>query len=89
MKKYEINHRGKENLKSALIEASIQDIDDIPKDTELNFEFSTKHKKRINRIFREISGIDRIPYPEVDTAFERIRSTIIRKFYKKDTNKPR
>jgi len=46
---------------------------------EENVEFSDKFKLRMNRIFREQGGIKRIPYPEVDTWFERLRSALRRK----------
>lgn len=44
-----------------------------------DFEFSDRHKKKMNRLFRERIGIkDRIPYPEVDSRYEKIRSSIVR-----------
>ena len=36
--------------------------------------------RRMNRIFREQAGVREIPHPEVDTAYERIRSRIVRFF---------
>lgn len=46
-----------------------------------NVELSVKLKKRINRIFRERVGAkNRIPHPEVDNAYERLRSGIVRAF---------
>ena len=45
--------------------------------------FSKKAKRRMNRIFREIAGIEKIPYPEADNLFERARSWLIVKFSKK------
>ena len=42
---------------------------------------SNRFKKNINRIFREhIGAKNRIPHPEVDNFYERIRSKIIRQF---------
>lgn len=45
--------------------------------------FSKKTKRRMNRIFREIAGIEKIPYPEADNIFERAHSWLIVKFSKK------
>lgn len=44
-----------------------------------NVEFSDNFKLRMNRMFREQAGIKRIPYPEVDTWFERVRSAFVRR----------
>lgn len=44
-----------------------------------NVEFSNKFKLRMNRMFREQAGIKHIPYPEVDTWFERVRSAFTRR----------
>lgn len=37
-------------------------------------EVSDRHKKRMNRIFREYAKSKWIPYPEVDNLFERFMS---------------
>ena len=42
-------------------------------------EISVRGRKRINRIFREIFGSSKIPHPEVDNIYERIRSFFVRK----------
>ena len=42
-------------------------------------EFSDGFKVRMNRMFREQAGIKRVPYPEVDTWFERVRSAVKRR----------
>lgn len=44
--------------------------------------FSNNFKKKMNRLFREQVGIKEIPHPEVDTLFEKIRSSIIVTYYK-------
>ena len=44
---------------------------------------SVKYRRAINRIFREYSGINKIPHPEVDNLYQRIRSAIIVKFHLK------
>ena len=51
-------------------------MDEKEKDEE-KVTFSHRYKIRINRVFREYGGIKRIPYPEVDNLFERIRSKIV------------
>ncbi len=38
---------------------------------------SRRHKIRMNRIFREIVKTNHIPYPEVDSFYERLRSKCI------------
>ena len=43
-------------------------------------DFSDRFKIRINRIFREQAGIKKIPHPEVDNFYERVRSGIIRTY---------
>jgi hypothetical protein len=42
-------------------------------------ELSVRARKRLNRLFREIVGSSKIPHPEVDTIYERIRSFFVRK----------
>lgn len=38
---------------------------------------SHRHKIRMNRLFRERVGGKFLPYPDVDNAFERLRSKIV------------
>ncbi len=38
---------------------------------------SRRHKIRMNRFFREKVGSKKLPYPEVDNVFEKIRSKIV------------
>ncbi len=40
-------------------------------------EFSDRFKRKMNRVFRERVGTEKIPHPEVDNTYERIRSKII------------
>ena len=42
-------------------------------------EFSSKLKRRMNRLFRVHVGGNTIPHPEVDNWFERLRAKIIKK----------
>jgi len=41
-------------------------------------EYSDQFKKCMNRMFRERIGIKKIPHPEVDNLYERMRSGFIR-----------
>ena len=43
-------------------------------------ELSNRFKKKMNRLFRELCGIRKIPYPEVDNLYERARSAIVRAY---------
>ena len=43
-------------------------------------EFSDRFKVKMNRLFREQVGTNKIPHPEVDNLYERIRSGLIRIF---------
>jgi hypothetical protein len=38
---------------------------------------SKKHKIKMNRIFREEVRSENIPFPEVDSLFEKIRSRVV------------
>lgn len=64
------------------VEEEMKEIDErIAQASAEEFEFSDKHKIRMNRMFRERVGVkDKIPYPEVDTKFERCRSSLVRRF---------
>lgn len=45
--------------------------------SEEEIEYSNRHKRRINRITRDILGNEKLIYPDVDNAFERMRSKTI------------
>ena len=47
-------------------------------DDDKNIITSKKHKIKMNRIFREEVGSENIPFPEVDSLFEKIRSRMVR-----------
>ena len=47
-------------------------------------DFSIKHRRRINRIFREVVCSSKIPHPEVDNWFEQKRSEFIVKLNTKN-----
>lgn len=42
-------------------------------------EYSVKHRRKINRLFREIVGSSNVSNPEVDNFYERTRSKLVRK----------
>ena len=76
---------GHPKFKEALrhcVEEEMKEIDErIAQASTEEFEFSDKYKIRMNRMFRERVGVkDKIPYPEVDTKFERCRSSLVRRF---------
>ncbi len=66
-------------LKQACIENSKRQIKEFERIKECNVEYSKKYKRKINRINREIVDSNKAIYTEVDNAFERIRSKIVRK----------
>ena len=65
----------KEALEKIFMEESEKEWAEIEKLPEA--EFSRRHKIWSNRLFREIVGSNKIPYPEVDGFMERIRSKLI------------
>lgn len=72
-----------EILKAAFREAAEQEIAEIEeetKDTEDLFQ-DAKFKRKMNRLFRERLGITKIPHPEVDSAYERMRSRFVRLWF--------
>ena len=42
-------------------------------------ELSVRARKRLNRLFREMVGSSKIPHPEVDNLYERVRSYFVRR----------
>lgn len=63
------------------VEEEMKEIDErIAQANVEEFEFSDRHKIRMNRMFRERVGLkERIPYPEVDNNFEGVRSSLARR----------
>ena len=47
--------------------------------------YSRRFKRRMNRLFREEVGSRRIPHPEVDNLWERMRSRMVL-FWRKKRN---
>ena len=61
----------------------LEEFDNLPKEKVV---LSKKFKRKMNRLFREKLGIDRIPHPEVDNFYERLRSKLVVAF-RKDQDK--
>lgn len=57
---------------------NITDWDNYETSEEYTPQFSVRHKRKINRLFREEIGSKSARYPEVDNWFERVRSKIVR-----------
>ena len=64
---YEITRKGL--LKTAQEIEELGEVEILPP--------SKRHKKRMNRLFRERVGGDFLPFPEVDSIYERVRSKIV------------
>lgn len=61
--------KGREMLKKALSESARQEFEEIEENDELiDYEFSDNFKRKMNKIFCEFVGPDRIPYPEVEES---------------------
>ena len=41
-------------------------------------QVSRRHKRKMNRIFRDIAKTKWVPYPEADNIFEKFRATMLR-----------
>ena len=77
-----MSHENRELFKRALFDAmdsEIREVQEKIKDIEMPPP-SKRHKIRMNRLFRERVGGSFIPFPEVDTIYERVRSHFIIKF---------
>lgn len=64
-------------FKQACIQSYMEQCEKI-ESIQMPIEYSNTHKKRINRIPREILGTTTPIYPETDNIFERMRSKVIR-----------
>lgn len=69
-------------LKKAYIDAALQIATECydPNDEPINP--SRRHKIIMNRFFREVVRDNFLPFPEVDNAFERLRSWLVIQFTK-------
>lgn len=63
----------------ALDGAVDKDVEEFKKIGKSKVEYTKRYKIKMNRFFRERVG-GRIPYPEVDNRFERLRSKLVKKF---------
>lgn len=68
-----------EMLKAAFKESCKQELEELEAKTKhIVFAPNDAFKKKMNRLYRERLGIKTIPHPEVDTAYERVRSAMVR-----------
>lgn len=68
-------------LYKALDEYAKQEVERIDEEIGTQtVEFSDRFKRNMNRLFREQMGAKKALHPEVDNAYERIRSYIVRKW---------
>ena len=74
----EKNSENYSNLKQACIEWSLEHYKNLEIPEKDDFEYSKRFKRRINRIGREIVGEEKAIHLDVDNAFERTRSKIVR-----------
>lgn len=56
--------KGLEIFKKALSDCVSSEFDQF--DESVDYEFSDNFKRKMNKIFREFVGPDRIPHPEVE-----------------------
>jgi len=59
-----------------------EDMEAIP-DEDFEYHPTVTHRRNMNRLFREKVGSKKIPHPEVDTPYERIRSWFVVKLHLK------
>lgn len=59
-----------------IVDSKLRKFDKESEDIEIA-PASKRHKIRMNRLFRECVGDVFLPFPEVDSVYERIRSKII------------
>lgn len=70
-------------LRQAAIERHKREIEAYEKITD-EYELTKKEKLKLNRWWRERIGINIALHSEVDNAFERARSKIVRWWYEKN-----
>ena len=66
------------------IESKMKEEEEAIKNSGFASETTNRHKRRMNRILRERVGSSRIPHPEVDNLYERVRSKIVVKLHIND-----
>ena len=52
-------------------------------DEDFEYHPTVTHRRNMNRLFREKVGSKKIPHPEVDTLYERVRSWFVVKLHLK------
>lgn len=68
-----------ELLKAAFREAARQELEELENAADISdLPPTDKQKRELNRHCRKLFGMKALPFPEVDTACERIRSRIAR-----------
>lgn len=73
-----------EFIKELFREACRQDLEQFEEETkDIEVTCPVKFKKKMNRLFREELGTNKIPHPEVDNTYERVRSWFVRLIKKK------
>lgn len=71
-----------EILKEAVKDSFRQDMEKLEEETRhIDATPNKTFKRKLNRLFRERVGTNKIPHPEVDNAYERVRSCFIRMWF--------
>lgn len=63
-------------LREVVDEEMEKELDGI-EDCDMEIYYSDDHKRKMNRIMRERVGTSKLPFPEVDSRYERIRSRLV------------
>ena len=70
-----------QELKDLIIQAENEEVGEELAQCDEPIECSRKHKLKMNRIFRELVRSKFLPFPEVDSIYERVRSWLIVKLH--------
>ena len=70
-----------QELKDLIIQAENEEVGEELAQCDEPIECSRKHKLKMNRIFRELVQSKFLPFPEVDSIYERVRSWLIVKLH--------
>lgn len=66
----------KRNVK--LSDEDLMFLQSLENSSKEKIKISNKHKRKMNRIFREKIGSENIPFSEVDSLFERFKTGMVR-----------
>ena len=69
-------------INQAISEKMDEDTESLPNE-DFEYHPTVTHRRNMNRLFREKVGSKKIPHPEVDTLYERIRSWLVVKLHLK------